>query len=88
MMNNASAKLFLIFLACSTLLLLRLFWSYFSAVFLGLLIASVFYPLYLLLLKALRNSETTAALIMTLFIFVILVLPVAVSYTHLTLPTN
>jgi len=76
MMNNASAKLFLIFLACSTLLLLRLFWSYFSAVFLGLLIASVFYPLYLLLLKALRNSETTAALIMTLFIFVILVLPV------------
>ena len=75
MADNGSAKLFLIFLSCSTLLLLRLFWSYFSAIFIGLLIASVFYPLYLPLLKVLRNWETTAALIMTLFILVILVIP-------------
>ncbi|MBW1731229.1 MAG: AI-2E family transporter [Deltaproteobacteria bacterium] len=76
MNNHSNSKLFLIFLGCSTLLLLWLFWSYFSAVLLGLLIGSVFYPLYSLLLKLLRYKETAAALVMTLFILVILVLPV------------
>lgn len=75
-MNNNSSKLFLIFLACSTLLLLALFWSYFPAVVLGLLIGSVFYPLHGLLLRLFRNRQTTAALIMTLFILVIFVVPV------------
>ncbi len=75
-MNNGSSKLFLIFLGCCTLLFLALFWSYFSAVILGLLIASVFYPIYKLILRLVRNAETVAALVMTLIILVILVVPV------------
>ncbi|HDM09061.1 MAG TPA: AI-2E family transporter [Desulfobacteraceae bacterium] len=75
MNNDGSSKLFLIFLGCSTLLLLGLFWSYISAVILGLLIGSVFYPVYKLLLRLFRGAETLAALIMTLLILLILLVP-------------
>ncbi|RLB44041.1 MAG: AI-2E family transporter [Deltaproteobacteria bacterium] len=75
-MNTGSSKLFLIFLACSTLLLLGLFWTYFPAIILGLLIGSVFYPIYKLLLRLLRGSETISALAMTLIILLIVVVPV------------
>jgi len=75
-MNNGSSKLFLIFLACSTILLMGLFWSYFPGVLLGMLIASVFYPLRNSLARLLRNRDTVVSLIMTMVILVILVLPV------------
>lgn len=67
---------FLVLLLLSALLLGRLFWSYVSAIVLALLLASVFYPLYLWVNKRLfRNLETLASLFMILFIFLVLVVP-------------
>jgi predicted PurR-regulated permease PerM len=76
MEKKYGAALFLIFLICSLLLLLKLFWTYMSAIILALLIGSVFYPLYSWLKKAFRNRETVAALCVTLFLLAILVVPV------------
>jgi len=68
--------LFLIFLVCSLLLLLKLLWTYMSAIILALLIGSVFYPPYNRVKRGLHNRETAAALCMTLFILLVLIIPV------------
>lgn len=76
MEKKYGAALFLIFLICSLLLLLKLLWTYISAIILALLIGSLFYPLYNWVKKAFRNRERVAALCVTIFIFAILVVPV------------
>ena len=76
MEKQHGATLFLVFFICSLVLLLRLFWTYVSAIVLALLLASVFYPLYSWAKKVLRERELLASLCMTLFILSILVIPV------------
>ena len=76
MEKQHGATLFLVFFICSLILLLRLFWTYVSAIVLALLLASVFYPLYSWAKKVLRERELLASLCMTLFILSILVIPV------------
>ncbi len=70
------SRLFLVVLLVVLILLLRLFWAFISAIILALLIASVFYPLYSRLKKLLRGEERSAALLMTFFVFLVLVVPV------------
>jgi predicted PurR-regulated permease PerM len=76
MEKRYGAALFLIFLTCSLLLLLTLFWTYISAIILALLIGSVLYPLYNWVKKVFRNRESAAALCVTLLLLAILVVPV------------
>jgi len=76
MEKKYGAALFLIFLISSLLLLLKLFWTYMSAIVLALLIGSLFYSLYHRLQKTLRGRESVAALLVTLFVLAILVVPV------------
>jgi len=76
MEKQHGATLFLVFFICSLILLLRLFWTYMSAIVLALLFASVFYPLYSWLTRVLRERELLASLSVTLFILIILVIPV------------
>jgi len=70
------SKLFLIVLLAALVLLLRLFWVFISAMILALLIVSVFYPLYSRLKNRLRGGDRWASLLMTLFVFLVLVIPV------------
>jgi predicted PurR-regulated permease PerM len=76
-MDKHGSKLFLVFFLCSLVLLLRLFWTYISAVVLALLIASVSYPMYSRFKRILRDREQWASLVMSLFIFLVLAIPVA-----------
>ncbi|HEJ84202.1 MAG TPA: AI-2E family transporter, partial [Desulfobacteraceae bacterium] len=76
MEKRYGAALFLVFLICSLVLLLKLFWTYMSAIVLAALIASVFYPLYHRVKMAFRNRESLASLCVTLFLLAILVVPV------------
>ncbi len=76
MEKKHGATLFLVFLICSLLLLLKLFWTYVSAIVLALLIGSVLYPLYSWVNRVFRNRETLASLCVTVFLLVILVIPV------------
>ena len=70
------AKIFLLVLVLALILLLRLFWTYVSAIVLALLIASAFYPLYSWIKKLVKGRERSASLIVTILIFLILVVPV------------
>ncbi len=70
------SKVFLVVLIGVLILLLRLFWAYISAIILALLIASAFYPLYAWLRKLLKGEERGASMLMTIFIFLVLVIPV------------
>jgi len=70
------SKLFLVVLLGFLILLFRLFWTYISAIVLGLLIASAFYPLYSWIKKFIKSSEGPASLIMTIIILLVLVIPV------------
>jgi predicted PurR-regulated permease PerM len=70
------SKVFLVVLVGVLILLLRLFWAYISAIILALLIASAFYPLYAWLKKLLKGEERGASMLMTIFIFLVLVIPV------------
>lgn len=76
MEKKHGATLFLIFLICSLFLVLKLFWTYVSAIVLALLIASVFYPLYSWVKRVFREREILASLCMTFFLFLVLVIPV------------
>ncbi len=77
MSARPSSKLFLVFLVCSVILFLTLLWAYFSAVLLGLLIGTVFYPISSWLRRISRVGENTSALLVTVLIFLILVVPVS-----------
>ncbi len=70
------SKVFLVVLIGVLILLLRLFWAYISAIILALLIASAFYPLYSRVKKLLKGEERGASMLMTIFIFLVLVIPV------------
>ncbi|UCB50543.1 MAG: AI-2E family transporter [Deltaproteobacteria bacterium] len=70
------SKVFLVVLIGVLILLLRLFWAYISAIILALLIASAFYPLYARVKKLLKGEERGASMLMTIFIFLVLVIPV------------
>jgi len=70
------SKVFLVVLLGVLILLLRLFWAYISSIILALLIASAFYPLYWRLKKLFKGEERGASLLMTIFIFLVLVIPV------------
>ncbi|MBW1781634.1 MAG: AI-2E family transporter [Deltaproteobacteria bacterium] len=76
MEKRHGATLFLVFLICSLLLLMKVFWAYVSAIVLALLIGSVFYPLYSWVKKMVRDRETLASLCVTIFLLFILVVPV------------
>jgi len=76
MEKGHGSKFFIIFLLCSLVVLLRLFWTYVSAIVLALLIASVFYPVYSRVCRIFKGREQSASLIMILFIFLILIVPV------------
>ncbi len=70
-------KFFITFLLCSLALLLGLFWAYMSAIVLALFIASVFYPLYARVKRLFKDREITSALFMTLFILLVLIIPMS-----------
>ncbi len=74
--RQTGPRLFLLLLLCSLSLLLLIFWTYLSAIVLGMLLASVSYPLYQFLKGILRNRHRLAAGLMTFFILFVLVIPV------------
>ena len=76
MENRHGSKLFLIFLLCFLALLLGLFWTYFSAIVLALLITGVLYPVYFWVKRLFRGRENSASLVMSLVILLVLVIPV------------
>ena len=69
-------KIFFFILAGFIVLLFWVLWAYFSSIILALLIASVFYPLYSWVHVLLKGRERIASLLMTLFILVVLIIPV------------
>ena len=71
-----SSRFFHIFLLCSLVLIIGLFWAYISAIVLALLIASVFYPMYFWVKRLFKGRKVSASLFMTLFILIILIIPV------------
>ena len=74
--EKLGSKVFFVFLLCSLVLVLRLFWTYVSAIVLALLIASVFHPVYLRVKKFFKGREHSASLCMSLLILLILGIPV------------
>jgi len=84
MQKQLGSRFFIVFLLCSLALLLGLFWAYISAIVLALLIASVFYPIYSWVKRRLKNRETSASLFMTLFIFLVLIIPASGFVTTLS----
>ncbi len=75
--KQQGARFFLIFLLCSLLLLLKLFWTFLSAIILAMLIVSVFYPAYARVKTLVRHREVLASLCVTFFILIILIIPVS-----------
>ncbi len=75
MKPQLGSKFFITFLLCSLALLLSLFWAYMSAIVLALFIASVFYPLYARIKRLFKDREITSALFMTIFILLVLIIP-------------
>ena len=75
MEKQQSSKMFVAFLICSVILVISLFWTYISAVILALLISSVSYPLYGVVKRLLRGHDHLAALAMSLFILLVLIIP-------------
>lgn len=75
--KQQGARFFLIFLSCSLLLILKLFWAFLSAIILAMLIVSVFYPLYAKVKALFRNREILASLCVTFFILITLIIPMS-----------
>lgn len=69
-------KFFFIILLVFAALFFWLLWTYISSIILALLIASAFYPLYLRVKGLFKYKEATASLIMTIFILLVLIIPV------------
>ena len=70
------SNIFLVILLGTVILLFRLFWTYISAIILALLISSAFYPLYSWVKNILKGKERSAALFMSIFILLVLIIPV------------
>ncbi|MCP4683329.1 MAG: hypothetical protein GY864_13445, partial [Desulfobacterales bacterium] len=77
MQKQLGSNFFIIFLICSLILLLKLFWTYLSAIVLAFLIVSVFYPVYYWIKRIVRGSEIIASLSMILIILLVLILPIS-----------
>ena len=75
MEKSTISKIFLIVLLGAVILLIRLFWTYISAIILALLIASAFYPLYTWIRKIFREREQSASIFMSIFILLVLIVP-------------
>lgn len=73
--KRSISKFFLIVLVLAMVLFLRLFWTYVSAIVLALLLASAFFPAYLLLKKNIRNRAQSAALLMCIIITILILIP-------------
>ena len=71
------SMVFIILLLISFALLLSLLWAYLPSIILALLITSVFYPVYIKAKKLFKGNEQVPAIVMSVFIFLILVIPVA-----------
>ena len=76
MEKSSISKIFLIVLLGILILLFRLFWTYISAIILALLIVSAFYPIFSFLKRLFKDNEKSAALFMSIFISMILIIPV------------
>ncbi len=76
-MEKHGSKVFIILFLCFLALLLRLFWTYVSAIVLALLITSVLYPMYSWLKKTLRGHENLSSMLMLLLILLLLVIPLS-----------
>jgi len=74
--SDYGSRFFILLLLLSLVLLLRLFWTYISAIVLALLLASVFSPLHHWLTGVLKGKTIIASLVMTFLIFLILIVPV------------
>jgi predicted PurR-regulated permease PerM len=77
MEKNLGPRVFLVSLLFSAALLLSLFWAYLSAIVLGLLIASAFYPIFVRTKRRLKGRESLASFITCLLIVVVLAMPVS-----------
>ena len=75
MVEKHGSRVFLILLLGFLALLLRLFWTYVSAIVLALLITSVLYPMYFWVKRLFEGRETPASLLMSFFILLVLVIP-------------
>jgi len=77
-MNRSTApKLFYVILFIFLGLLCWLCWTFLSAIVLGLLITSAFHPLYSWYKGLFKGTETFKAVSMTIFIFLILTIPIS-----------
>jgi predicted PurR-regulated permease PerM len=76
MQQQIGSRFFIIFLVCSLILFSGLFWAYISSIVMALLISSVFHPLYLRIKALFKGQETWAALFMTIFVLLVLIIPV------------
>ncbi|MBW2095939.1 MAG: AI-2E family transporter [Deltaproteobacteria bacterium] len=74
--NDYGLRFFILLLLLSLVLLLRLFWTYISAIVLALLLASVFSPLHSWLARVFKGRRSLASLVMTFLIMLILIVPV------------
>jgi len=74
--NDYGSKFFILLLLLSLILLLRLFWTYISAIVLAFLLASVFSPLHNWLTRIVKGRRALASIMMTIVIVLILIVPV------------
>ena len=72
----AVSKFFYIILFIFMILFFWLSWTYISSIVLALLIASALYPLYSKVKGLFKLKEASASLIMTIFIILVLIIPV------------
>lgn len=75
--EKQGARFFIIFLLCSLLLILKLFWTFLSAIILAMLIVSIFYGLYAKVNHLFRRREVLASLCVTILILVTLIIPMS-----------
>jgi len=75
--KQQGARFFLIFLLCSLLLILKLFWTFLSAIILAMVIVSVFYPLYSRIKSLFRNRESLASFFLTIFLLITFIIPMS-----------
>jgi predicted PurR-regulated permease PerM len=75
--KQQGARFFLIFLLCSLLLILKLFWTFLSAIILAMVIVSVFYPIFAKINALFRYRESLASLLLTIIILITLIIPMS-----------
>ena len=75
--EKQGARFFLIFLLCSLLLIITLFWTFLSAIILAMLIVSIFYSLYAKVNRLFRKREVLASLCVTILILITLIIPMS-----------